>query len=455
MSEANRTGEELSKAYGGIVDKVKTSLSGKLLLIGVIALLCQIPGCMIGVLQSGRAFRAKRVEADISEKWGRQQLVAGPVVAVLIERQVEVYDEKKKTTRLETVVETVQFAPEELTVTGTMTPEIRSRGIFNVLLYRSEITLKGTFAPRWRIPDTAKWTPRFGDAQLLLDIADIKGITAIGVRVAGRPGRVLPLGVQRGSVKHGLCVPMPELADEAVRNGGPIPFEITLSLNGCRSLLFYPVGISNRISLESPWPSPSFTGGFLPQERKVSETGFRAAWSVSDFNRDCPAAWLGARVEFKEESCVGAALVDPVDAYAQVERALSYCLLVCLIVLIALLTAERLGRCWVHPLQYLVAGLSLVLFYMLLLSLSEHIGFGAAYAAAAGVIAALGGFYAKLIFGRWRMAFGLALVTALSYLVVYAILQLEDYALLAGSGVLVLLMAVLMAFTGKLNRKAA
>jgi inner membrane protein len=203
----------------------------------------------------------------------------------------------------------------------------------------------------------------------------------------------------------------------------------------------------------------------LPAERTVSAKGFSAKWSVSEFNRDLPASWVGNMEKFQfpdKNSNFGTnhfsrsawvTLKKVADSYAQVNRAVEYAILVFIIVLMAMLIAEKLSRVWVHPLQYFIAALSLVLFYTLTLAISEHSSFGTAYLISAAAVAALGGFYSGLIYRKLSAVLGMVFSVGLSYAAIYVILRLEDYALLAGSGILFVLMVVLMTFTGKINRQ--
>lgn len=432
-----------------IRNKFRTSITAKLIMIGIVLLLCQIPSAMINGLRRDRMKREKDVEMEIASKWGAAQQITGPMIVVPVQRQREPDPARPQ----RPLVEHSRFhaAPENLRVSGNIIPETRYRGIYEVLLYRSEITLSGSFPANWAsLPANDGWILPGDGATLLLGISDIKGISSVEVAVDGTVREVQPGFFKGETPSNGVLIPLPGLLKRA-GEGKEVRFEVRLKLNGCRKLTIYPVGRTTEVNLTSSWASPSFTGGFLPEKRTVSSSGFSAEWVVNDFNRNCPVSWMGNGT-FGPEHCVGVELVKPVNAYALVERAVSYDLLVCIIVLMALLTAERLTRQWVHPLQYMVAGLSLILFYSVLLALSEHIDFNAAYLAGTLIIAALGGFYARLIFGAWKTALGMVAVTILSYCVIFVILRLEDYALLAGSAVLVVLMAVLMAFTGKLNR---
>ena len=438
-----------ASVVAAVREKVRSSITAKLVVIGVVLLLCQIPAAMISALRSERNGRAAAVEAEVASKWGRAQRLTGPMISFSVSREKEL--ERNRQPRTVTEYSTFSIAPEKLHIKGTLTPEIRYRGIYEVILYRSEITLNGVFPANRRGPAERGWQLTGNGGEIVLGISDIKGICDIEVRIDGKVCRALPGFLKGRSPSSGVVVPLPQLA--AKDSGRPIAFDIRLKLNGCRSLLVYPVGRTTTMELASSWPSPSFSGGFLPEKRTITPKGFTASWIVNEFNRSCPASWLGNSVSFDADQCAGADLLKTVNPYALVARAVSYDVLIFIIVMVSLLIAEKLSRRWVHPLQYLVAALSLVLFYSVLLALSEHISFNASYAVSTATVAALGGFYARLIFGSMKAALGMAVVTILSYCVIFVILRLEDYALLAGSGVLVILMAVLMGLTGKLNQR--
>lgn len=432
------------------IQRFRTGITAKLLLVGLVLLLSQIPVAMISSLTRGRERLARTVEVDISAKWGGRQYVTGPVLTIPLKRETE-SRQKDGTLRKVEEISAFHAVPDQLAVSGELFPELRYRGIYEVVLYRSRLVLKGYFSVQDPLP--AQWHPDYGEARIALGLSDIKGITGIDVKIDGRSRKVLPGTGNCSLSPHGVSVEIGPIVKKQLQQN--IPFEITLSLNGCRDLFFWPVGRSTRAELSSKLSTPSFCGAFLPQEREVTETGFRAAWAVSEFNRNCPSSWVGSRICLGNESAFGVSLIKQASSYALVKRAVSYDILVYLIVLMTFLIAERVAKAWVHPLQYFVAGLSLVLFYSILLALSEHIPFNLAFFAATLVTAALNCFYGFLIFRKGAVAYLLAGVTAVAYALVFVILRLEDYALLAGSGVLLVIMIVLMAFTGRLNREDA
>ena len=450
--------------------RLRNSFTAKLIMIGLVVLLCQIPILMVDGLISNRQNLADDVEKEIASKWGYRQKVSGPLLAIPVSREIKRTEKEGKSIKevISTERSTYFAVPQTLQITGELTPEMRYRGIYEVVLYRSHITLKGNIVfPK----EVENWQFYPEKSRLIVGVADLQGISAIQGAFNGKAMQVEPGIAAKAPFPGGFSIPL-----NKAENGN---FEISFDLNGCRELLFSMVGRDTRLDLQSLWHSPSFCGAFLPVERTISEKGFSAKWAVSEFNRNLPASWVGSsetfqypeagknssygRSRYRSSSSsyseshysrsAGVALLKVADSYMQVNRAVEYSILVFIIVLMAMLIAEKLAKVWVHPLQYFIAALSLVLFYTLTLAISEHSSFGTAYLISAAAVSALGGFYSGLIYRKAMAALGMFCAVALSYGAIYVILQLEDYALLAGAVILFILLAVLMTFTGKINRQ--
>ena len=453
---------------GDFFKKIRKSFTAKVIMIGLVVLLCQIPILMVDGLISKRQDLADNVEREIASKWGYRQKVSGPLLAIPVSRNIKRTEKDGKTVKeVITTEHSTYFAvPQDLQISGELIPEMRYRGIYEIVLYRSHITLKGSVVfPK----DADDWKLHTDKSRLIVGIADLQGVSAIKSQFNGKAADVQPGIITKAPFPGGFSVPL-----NKAENG---KFEISFDLNGCRELLFSMVGRETVLELKSVWQSPSFCGAFLPAERNISEKGFNAKWQISEFNRDLPASWVGngetfqypekhsnygsSRYRYKNSDdgeshysrSAGVALLKVADSYMQVNRAVEYAILVFIIVLMAMLIAEKLAKVWVHPLQYFIAALSLVLFYTLTLAISEHSSFGMAYIISAAAVSVLGGFYSALIYRKLAAALGMFGAVAISYAAIYVILQLEDYALLAGSVILFILLAVLMTFTGKINRQ--
>ena len=427
------------------IARIKNSLTLKIIVLGVVWLMLLIPLAMTGSLRRGRSDRAAEAEREVSAKWGAPQRIVAPVMRIGLVR----IEKKKDGTVREVPASDLFLLPDKLTVTGSIRPERRYRGIYPVLLYRAKLGFDGEFTVALpRLSDNLQ-VAKSDFFSLQFGISDIKGITAFKLDFGGRSFKPVP-GAQLGRGIH--CELPPEWL--TATRGKPIKFHAELELNGCRELLFQPIGSEFTLKLDSLWPHPSFVGGFLPIERKIGAEGFSAAWKISELNRSYPQSFIDDKDRFDRENELGVALVQLAGPYQQVARVNDYASLVIAIVLFAFLIGERAAKTWIHPLQYLFAGLSLVLFYTLLLALGEHLSFALSYAASAALIVVLTTGYAFAIFGGRRIpALLLGLTVALAYALVYALVRMEDYALLVGSGILFVMLALLMKFTGHINRE--
>jgi inner membrane protein len=432
---------------------LRESVLLKLVVIGALMVALLIPLVMVSGLISERQARHDQTATEVAHSWGLEQTLAGPVLKVpYVVRSI---DEKgKEVSRYQVEV---TFLPEELAIDGRIVPERRSRGIFEVAVYRTELSWKGTF----RRPSFAAWGIEekdvlWNEAELAFGVPDMRGLRR-GVKVnwAGQSLDLAPGGAVEGMWSRGLRTPVPGLA--AGEAGRAYPFAFDVVLDGSRSLKFLPLGQQTTVKLTSPWPDPSFVGAWLPESRRVRETGFEATWSVPYFGRSYPQQWRSteaakvASQEALDASAFGVDLFLPVDAYQKTERSLKYSMLFLLLTFLTFFLYEVFNPFSLHPLQYLLVGSALVLFYLLLLSISEHAPFGIAYAvASAATVGLIAGYSAAILRGRLR-ALGTAAALAALYGYLYVLLQAEDYALLLGSVGLFAILALVMFVTRRID----
>ena len=430
---------------------VRKSLFLKLLLIGAILLLCQIPMLMIHGLTTTRSYLAESVESEVAEKWGSAQLISGPLLAIPL-RRITIENVPNGTFQKNTETATLFVVPDTLNVVASLEPETRYRGIYEVILYRSKLEVQGVFSEAISLSDN--WTADYANAKICMGISDMIGLSDIRVEADCSNNRPLPgLDVPNPPfTSSGINIPL-HLAADGKMPGEGLKFKASFSLNGCRTLQVAPIGKETVIDMSSPWQTPSFDGSFLPTERKVSDDGFKATWKINEFNRNISKTWItypGNSLPNMPKA--GVSLLKQANVYTQVTRAATYSILIFLIVLISFLIAEHLTKVWMHPLQYGLAALSLVLFYALTLSLSEHIAFNASYWLSAIAIVGLVIFYCTLIFRKGSAAFGMGASMIASYTIIFFLLKLKDYALLVGTLVMFVLLGILMALTGRINR---
>lgn len=435
--------------------RLRDSTFFKLLAVGGLVLVLLIPLGMVRSLISERQSRRDEATAEVAASWGRSQVLGGPVLTVPYLLRGK--DEKGKTI---TWTAQARFLPETLVIDGQIVPERRHRGIFEVIVYRADLRFKGSF----RRPDFAGWriAPEdvlWDDAYLSLGIPDLRGIrSGVGLAWGERSLQFEPGGKEDGLWDSGLRARVPRLKE--AKDADVYAFAFDLGLNGSRQLHFLPLGKQTRVVLKSTWPAPSFGGAFLPESRRVRDTGFDAVWNVSWFGRSYPQQW---RLEESESlaprsaldgSAFGVELFLPVDAYQKTERSVKYGILFLLLTFLTFFLYEVFNPVSLHPVQYLLVGSALCLFYLLLLSLSEHVPFGFSYLlAAAATVLLIGGYSIAILRGALR-ALLMTLVLGGLYGYLYVLLQLEDYALLLGSLGLFAILALVMYLTRRIDWSA-
>jgi inner membrane protein len=462
---------------------IRHSITIKLLAIGFLLLLLLIPTSMVESLISERAeFRDQALE-EVSGKWGGPQLLTGPVL--VLPYYTTARDAKDRPV---TSTAYACFLPDSLTATGDLLPETRQRGLYDLVVYRAKLHINGVFQTdalaNWDIaPAAVKWNEAF----LATGISDLKGIRNAVVLhwdTTARPfepgvpvAEALPYGSAPKATSMTSTISSPhgyvdeQLATatgntmsmaglnvrvpigDAAALGARHVFSFDLDLNGSTGLLVAPLGRTTNVQLASSWPSPSFIGAFLPRERSVKPDGFRAAWTVLNLNRNYPQRWRSGDGERPtvDASTFGVRLLVPVDEYQKSMRAAKYALLPLALTFIIFFFVEVLQHRRIHPMQYLLVGLALVIFYLLLLALGEYIRFNLAYLTAATVIIGLITAYVASVFRRRDLTAITAGILALIYGFIFTILQLEDYALLIGSLGLLLILAFVMWLSRKID----
>lgn len=433
----------------GDLERAATSLresqTVRLLVVGALVLLLLIPVAMISHLIEERQQRRESAVAEVSSSWGGEQAISGPALVVPFTRRW-----MERGAEGETVVReserTAVFLPERLEVRGRMEAETLSRGIFSVPVYRLGAVVEGEFAG----PDVGALgadvaAVHWARARLVVGISDVRAIqeaTAVtwnGKEAAFRPGTA---GFGEGSGGIHAAVAVPEGGQGAER----LTFSFPLSLNGSRSLRVAPFGQVTVLELESDFPAPSFQGAWLPTERSVTDEGFRARWSIPFLGRNYPQAWVSGEgsVPAIEASRFGVELVSTVDHYRMARRSVKYAVMFLFLTFAAVWLMEVLAGVRVHPIQYLLLGAALCVFYLLELSLSEHLGFPVAYGLASLAVIGMVASYSRAVLRRGARAAVVGSGVAALYVYLYILLMNEDFALLIGSVGLFLVLGGIM-----------
>ncbi len=414
----------------------------KVLTIGLLVFLLLIPMEMVRSLIWEREKRRSDVVKELSAKWGDSQVLVGPILTLPFGTTVP-----GPAGKAVPATHYLQVLPQSLDVAGAVTPEIRYRGIFEVALYNTKLRMTGVFArPDFKALGVSERDIRWDRAAIGFGITDIRGLrsdirlTVGGHELAMNPGLPTDYPFPTGL---SAIVPTARAAQE-------LPFELDLDLNGSLQLAFAPVGKTTTVELTSPWTSPSFDGAFLPEARDVGPDGFTARWKVLHLNRDFPQAWIGSRYR-PADSAFGVKMFIPADAYQKTTRTAKYALMFIGLTFLAFFISEVMNRLTIHPVQYALVGAGLVIFYSLLLSLSEQLSFGAGYVISAAATILLVAGYARAVLRKRSLSVMVGSLLAVLYAYLYIVLQMEDYALLLGSVGLFVILALVMYLTRRVN----
>lgn len=431
----------------------KNKILLKALVIGGLVLLLLIPTFFVQNLIWEREQRQKEAITEVSSRWAGSQNLSGPVLVVPYIKTVT--DSKGKVSHFR---QYAYFLPDELRMNTTVTPQERSRGIYKVVLYKTRADISGKFgAPQLAqlkiAPDKILWN----EAYVKMDITDVKGLNE-EIKIKWNDS-VLTLAPQSlpDLAATGMAASIPSPADKS-----SFTFATQIDLNGSEQLLFTPMGKVTNVQVTSPWPHPSFTGNTLPDASNSKDSGFTAHWKSLSHKRAFPQYWTsetaharatsGVSIEEQvTQSAFGVNLFIPVNGYQKTVRTIKYAALCILLTFAAFFLIETVHKKAVHPFQYGLIGLALVLFYLLLLSISEYTGFNVAYAIAAVATILLIGWFVKGLLQSAKLSIYLSLVLLLVYVYVFTILQLQDFALLLGSIGLFASLAVVMNFSRKIK----
>ncbi|MDX9880428.1 MAG: cell envelope integrity protein CreD [Prolixibacteraceae bacterium] len=423
---------------------INWQLTLKVVTIGFIALVLMIPRVMIEELVRERESSAESAKHEVMQKWSLNQILRGPVLTIpYIEKT---YDDKGKILKEE--VHEYHFLPENLDIEGEIIPKELHRSIYQSEVYESLLKISGYF----EIPDFKKLKLDYPDilwerAVLSVAISDLRGINTMvdllwnGERYAFSPGMNNQLLGDKG-----ISISLPHPGTSSF----PANFQINLNIKGSDELRFAPLGEITRVNLRSSWNDPGFQGNFLPEKRVVSSDGFSAEWKILNFNRNFPQVWKDGAFNVTGAD-FGVRLVSVADHYQKSLRSAKYGILVVLFVFLSFFLNEMITKQRIHSFQYILVGFAVLIFYLLLLSISEHLGFNMAYLissfAVTGMVLAYSGSFLK----TWSASVLLSSILAFSFGFIFVLMQLESYALLAGSVGLFCVLGLTMFFTRKIN----
>lgn len=427
---------------------LKNQTMMKILITGGISLLLLIPLNMLMDLVSERETRRTEAVMEVSGKWGSEQTVIGPLLIVPYYYH---YLDKKKILRVS--IKNAYFLPETLSINGSVEPEKRSRGLYEVVLYRAkELSFSGYFnRPDFSKLNISNSDILWDDAYLAVAITDTRGIQKeIKLKWNNREIPFIPGVKNTPNISSGIHAVIKGLGSQ----GNKISYNFSVDLQGSSSLHFSPMGKETIAGLSSVWPHPSFEGAYLPANHTVSEDGFKAHWKVSYFGRNFSQEWTDDNfpdMSMFSNQTFGVSMYLPVDFYQKSMRAVKYGFLFITLTFLVFFLFEIFMKLRIHPLQYLMVGFAMCIFYLLFLSLSEHVGFLPSYLiSSVSVIGLITAYSMKILGVHLRGGIVMGLLLAL-YSYLFILLQNQDYALLLGALALFIILAAVMYITRNID----
>jgi len=430
------------------------SRPARLIGVAILALILLIPLQMVRSVVRERHQTYEGVVHEIAGAWSGEQRIAGPILVIPFTEKIAIQDqfitpqgEKKVTQRWEIRQRRAVILPDSLSYEGSLAPEIRHRGIYRVRVYSADLNISAAFRNlRATVEGLTSIDQleeiRWSEAVVGFGLADPRGIVDVeGFEINGQSVRVRPGTTVADVLPRGFHAPVGDLDTDN------LDIRLPISLRGSGSLRFVPLGGTTRASIRSDWPHPSFIGDVLPSAREITGEGFSAEWTVPLLNRSYPQAWLSCMTVDINEIEAGVRLFEPVALYDLVTRAVKYGLLFITLTFLTLGLIEFVTNCRVSLVQYLLIGVALAMFFLILIALAEHLGFALAYFLASAAVVVMNTLYCAAILPGRSLAVAVGAVLAAIYGILYTILKAEDYALLGGTLLLVVALTVTMYFT--------
>ena len=403
----------------------------KLLLILIISILLLIPQAIIMDMVNERSNTEGLANLEVIEKWGNGQTLTGPVLFI----------------PGDSTANNLYILPETLDINGNINSRTLKRGIYDFTVYETALTFAGRFSLPKELKAEQLKSLRTDRAKLLFAISDFKGFSDNPALVLdGQSAELSSEALHLGSNDALSC----SVDLQSFLDSGNLDYRITVPLKGSDYLYFLPVGRTTSVHLASDCPTPSFTGRYLPAQREVTDQGFTADWKVLALNRDF-AQVLNSHAELKKAQPFGVDLKVPVEQYQQTTRSIKYAYLIILLTFAVVFFVEIRRQTPIHPVQYALVGIALMLFYTLLLAFSEHLTFLLSYLIASVMTIGLITLFMRTLLRNTRAALFIGLLLTVLYTFIYVIMQLESYALLVGSLGIFVILAVAMYASQKIN----
>ncbi len=454
QSNGERNGDTIMSVRRDL-RSVFDSITWRMILVAILGMVMLIPLAFVDDIVDERYGLYRAVLKDIAGSWGEQQTLSAPLLVVPYVERFETKEnvrdkdgEVRTISRTKRTLDAAVALPYTLDIRLTLSEEFRRRGIYQSLVYNADITLSGTFASRPAVEELSEHIERIDwhKAYLVFGLSDTRAIHEVADLQWNDTQWPLSPGTRQSQLMAaGFHAP---LGDVLSQSEGEHRFELRFSVHGSEAFLFAPLGQTTKVHIASTWPHPSFSGKVLPGQYTVRNDGFEANWDIPHLARHYPQLWSLNRASYDVTGfTAGVRLFEPVFLYSLVTRTVKYGLLFIALTFMIFLVFEVTVQARLHVVQYGLIGLALTLFYLTLLSLAEHIAFLPAYLSASSIIILMITCYtAAALRSALRTAIIFVLLIGL-YTLLYSLLQLEDYALLMGTGLLLAVVIVLMYVT--------
>ncbi|MEL4308853.1 cell envelope integrity protein CreD [Joostella sp. CR20] len=437
-----------------LVTWIQESITAKMFTVGMLILILLIPLAFVQDLIKERKYRQEDVVNEINDKWGNEIILSGPILKIpykeikevkSINSETNLYDIKK-----EEYTHYAYFFPEELTIDTKVETKPLNRSIYKSVVFTSDIDVSGEFPQvQFELPNIQPENILWDKATIIIQTSNLKGIrNTVETQLQNNKLSMAPIynNSVLNTIESGAITNFSEI------NESKTAFKFKLKINGSKAVKFIPIGKTTKASITSNWASPSFDGMFLPEDgsREITENGFKASWKVLQINRQFEQTFYNTLPDLTPFA-FGANLIIPVNEYAKSERASKYGFLVIGLTFLVFLLIQLVSKIYIHPFQYVMIGLALVMYYTLLISISEHSSFLKAYLIATLAVLGLVTLYTKSILKSTKFSALIGISLLALYGFIYVIIQLEDYALLVGSIGLFTILSAIMYFSKKID----
>lgn len=432
---------------------LRNSITARMLVVGFLLLILLIPLEFVKSLITERAYRQKEVISEINVKWGNEVLLSGPTLQIpyKVYKDIKTYDEqlKKYVVTQEEIIQNAYFFPEDLTIDSQVDTKPLNRSIYESVVFTADLSIKGFF-PEISFADynIEEKDVLWEKASVFIETSNLKGIkNTLQLKLGNKELKMSSQYSEKtlNTIKSDTPFDYREIKDSP-------DFSFSIKVNGSESLKFIPIANKTTVTMNSNWHSPGFDGEFLPEDHSkvISQDGFKATWNIFQLNRQFEQSFFGSLPDLTGFA-FGTNFIIPVDEYQKAERTSKYGFMVIGLTLLVFLMIQISSKIYIHPFQYVMIGLALVMFYTLLIAISEHSSFLKAYLIAGASVLVLITLYSKSILKGFKFPLLVCFSLSILYGFIYVIIQLENYALLTGSVGMFLILAIVMFASRKID----